>query len=128
MNKDEVLVNSSGTYRDANYHKLRYDLIPLGPLSELAKAYTYGASHYGERNWEGGMQFSRCYAAALRHMIAWWNGTDVDPDSKRARVKHLASAAWNIFALMHYCQVQTLADKWDDRPYQAELAEMNTGE
>lgn len=122
--EEVTLQNSAGTYRAANRHKLRYDLVPLGPLSELAKVYTSGANRYGDRNWEQGMSFSRCYAAAQRHLLAFWNGSEIDIDTGEDKVKHLAAAAWNIFALLHYSQVQTLRDQFDDRPYQIEMAEM----
>lgn len=74
----------------------------------------HGADKYGERNWEteNGMAWSRIYAAAQRHIWAWWSGEDNDPESGRSHIDH-ASAC--LMMLSHYAKnsdVFTL----DDRP------------
>jgi len=90
--------------------KLRFDLIPVYPLSELAKAYTVGAKKYADRNWEGGMKWGKYFAACCRHIYKWWNREKSDTETG---VHHLAAAVFCLFALMEY--EETHPDL-DDRP------------
>ena len=96
--------------RKDDQEKLRYDLIPVGPLAEIAKVYTIGAKKYADRNWELGIKWGRVYAALLRHVTAWWKGEQLDPKDGQ---HHLASVAWCALALMEYEQTHR---ELDDRP------------
>lgn len=94
--------------------KLRFDLLPVVPLKELARVYTVGAKKYAPRNWEKGFDYSRLYAAAQRHMTAFWGGEDMDDDSG---CHHLASAA---FCMLGIIEMQARNTGNDDRPYKVE--------
>ncbi len=87
--------------------KLRVDLLPVDALESIAEIMQFGAAKYGEHNWRKGMQWSRLYAACLRHLWAWWRGEDTDPESGLA---HLAHAACCIMFLIHYTKSQSGAD------------------
>lgn len=89
--------------------KSRYDLIPSGPLENLAAVYTFGAKKYADRNWEKGIRWGRVFGAIMRHMWAFWKGEDNDPETG---LPHPAHAAWGCFALLEY--MNTHRDK-DDR-------------
>lgn len=80
-------------------HKIRYDLLPPEGVEAVSDILTEGAKKYGARNWEGGMDWSRPFGAALRHLFAWWSGENKDPDSGRS---HLWHAATNLFFLITY--------------------------
>lgn len=69
-----------------------------------------GAEKYGERNWERGIAWSRVFAAALRHLWAWWRGENADPETG---LPHLAHAACNLLFLLAYHRRQIGPD---DRP------------
>jgi hypothetical protein len=90
--------------------KIRFDLIPMRPLFELAKVYTLGCVKYTDRNWEKGMGWCRVFAAILRHLFAWFLGQKNDPKDGQL---HLSSAAWGCFALMEYEHTHV---ELDDRP------------
>jgi len=95
MNHSDVQDNfSTGAKRDTQQGKLRYDLISPLALTRLAEIYTQGAEHYGDRNWEKGMPFTRVLASLERHLMAFKLGK-VDED-------HLAQMVWNGFALLHF--------------------------
>ena len=79
--------------------KLRYDLIPVRPLADLAEVYTVGAKTYTDRNWEQGIKWSRILAAMFRHLEAFRGGENRD---KESGCYHLASVAWGAFALLEY--------------------------
>lgn len=90
--------------------KAMFDLIPGGPLSQLAEVYTMGAKKYAPRNWEKGLKWGRVYAAIMRHLWAYWMGEDTDKESGKS---HLAHAAWGCFSLMEYAKTHP---ELDDRP------------
>ena len=90
--------------------KPRFDLIPPGPLRQIAEIYSYGAEKYEDRNWEKGMQWSRVYGATQRHLNAFWGGQNNDEESA---LSHLAHAAFGMLALMEYIRTHP---KLDDRP------------
>lgn len=83
----------TGSRRDTNIGKGRYDLLPMLALDRLARHYENGAVKYGDRNWELGQPLGRYMDSALRHLSKWMRGSN-DED-------HLAAAAWNIFSIIH---------------------------
>jgi len=84
----------TGAQRSGDAESQRYDLItPIG-LRRLAETYAEGAAKYGERNWENGFPASVLMNHALRHLNLWLYGDDSED--------HLAHAAWNLFAVMHF--------------------------
>jgi len=87
--------------------KIRFDLLPIAPLTEVAKVLTFGAYHYGDRNWEEGFSWSRCIGSVWRHFMKWCMGEDFDDESG---LHHLAHAVANCFFLMQYAITNKGAD------------------
>lgn len=79
--------------------KLRWDLLPIRPIVELVKVYTFGAEKYGDRNWENGLPDDRWYAAVMRHIASWRMGEKHDPESG---LHHLAHAMFGLVAIMFF--------------------------
>lgn len=102
----------TATKHDAN--KPRYDLIPPEAIGAVTQVLTMGAAKYGDRNWEKGMSWGRCFAACMRHLWAWWRGESKDPESG---LSHLAHAACNVFFLLAY-ETRSVGD--DDRAQEEE--------
>jgi hypothetical protein len=70
--------------------KTSMSAVPSGPLQELSLAMLEGALKYGRHNYrKAGVRSSIYYDAAMRHLMAWWEGEDVDPDSG---ISHLVKA------------------------------------
>ena len=90
--------------------KLRYDLLPVKPLREVVKVLTHGAKFYGDRNWEKGLAWHRCYGAIQRHINSFWEGEDLDPDTG---LPHLAHAICECMFLLEFARTHT---ELDDRP------------
>lgn len=82
-----------------DHGKTRFDLLPPEGVEAVAVILTNGATKYGDRNWEQGMDWSRPFGACLRHLFAWWGGEKLDRDSGKS---HLWHAACNIFFLITY--------------------------
>ncbi len=90
--------------------KIRVDLLPVSALLGRASVLTFGARKYGDRNWENGIAWSRCYGAALRHLYAWWDGQDLDEETG---LSHLCHAAAEIDFLIEFASTHR---ELDDRP------------
>lgn len=85
---------ATGSQRDTQQGKTRYDLIPVTSLTRLADLYARGAEKYDDWNWAKGQQYSRVYASMLRHVYAWRAGERTED--------HLAAVAWACMALMYF--------------------------
>ena len=94
--------------------KTPWHLMPPDALNQIAQVLEFGANKYGDRNWEKGMNWSRPFAALMRHMWAWWRGEDRDPETG---LSHLAHAGCCILFLLTY---QGHATGKDDRPHGTE--------
>jgi hypothetical protein len=77
----------------------RLDLLPPEPLDELARVYGMGALKYSDTNYLKGYPWRLSLGALLRHVEAWNEGEDYDPESE---LHHLAHAAWHCFSLMMF--------------------------
>lgn len=101
---------SDGVAERSPLSKIRLDLLPLAPLVEVGHVFTFGAQRYGDRNWEFGFSWMRCYGAALRHLWKWATGEDFDDESG---CHHLAHAIVNCMFLLEYYRTRK---EFDDRP------------
>lgn len=68
-------------------------------LIEVAKVAGFGARKYERYNFAKGYRWSLNFDAMLRHLLAFWGGEDLDPESK---LPHLAHAAWHCLALLSF--------------------------
>lgn len=96
---------ASGAVRDVATGKGRYDLIYPPALTRTALRLEEGAVHYGDRNWERGMNVSACYDSCMRHLQQFWMG-ETDED-------HLAAAMCNVMFMMFMVEERK---EFDDRP------------
>lgn len=92
---------------------------PLSTLSmpvayEVANGMLEGACKYGRHNYRRiGVRSSVYYDATMRHLAAWWEGQDIDPDSG---IHHVSKAIASLFVLRD----AMIHDKCaDDRPPRA---------
>jgi len=84
----------SGALRSDRTGRGRYDLVSPYGLKRLAVQYEYGGRQKGDRNWEKGFPISRAICSAIGHLYDYLTG-DRSED-------HLAAAAWQEFAAMHF--------------------------
>lgn len=90
----EELASGGRKYDDG---KLRYDLVPMEALEGLAKVLTYGASKYGDNNWQL-VESDRYIAAFYRHFHAWRKGETNDDESGYHHLEHcLANVAFLLY-------------------------------
>jgi dATP/dGTP diphosphohydrolase, N-terminal len=111
-NDDNSKDASIGVKHDAN--KPRMDLLPSGALIGAARVMTAGLEKYDPRNWERGLLWGSVYGAAQRHMTAFWNGEDIDPESG---LSHLHHAQCCLMFLAEYQARPALFGRFDDRSH-----------
>jgi hypothetical protein len=117
---EEVVVqddSGSAATKDTNpkdavgVKKAPMSVIPCGVLVEVANGLLEGARKYGRHNYRvAGVRSSVYYDATMRHLMDFWEGTDIDPDSGVHHVsKAIASlVVWRDAMLQDKCL--------DDRP------------
>lgn len=77
----------------------RFDLLPAGPLWQLAEHYGRGAKKYQDHNWRRGYKWSLNFAAMMRHAWAWWRGESIDAETGSS---HMVAVAWHAFSLIEF--------------------------
>ena len=72
--------------------KAQLDKVPTALMHEASKAMALGAQKYGPYNWRSKkVSSSIYYAAALRHLMAWWEGEDLDQESGGSHLGHVGA-------------------------------------
>lgn len=81
-----------GTKHDKG--KPQITLVPRAAIEGAAQALMFGAGKYGRDNYKKGFEQTRLLDAAMRHLIAYTDGEDLDPESGLSHLDHaLASVS-----------------------------------
>lgn len=113
----DVIQNKQAEKKDAREDvAIKYDgdkpnisLVPPMVLMEVASVFTQGAKKYKAYNYRG-LEYSRLYSAAMRHMLKWWSGQEINIDD--FNIHHLSHA---ITSLMMLREMIERGDGVDDR-------------
>lgn len=91
--------------------KVPFSCVPANVIGEIALGLMEGARKYRRHNYRVvGVRGSVYYDAALRHLMAWWEGEDIDKDSG---MSHISKALSCLVVLRD----SMLNENWtDDRP------------
>lgn len=81
----------AGSKHDAG--KEPVGLIPREAMLAEARVLAFGAEKYAAHNWRKGMRWSRLGDAAMRHLLAWLDGEDIDPETGLPHLAHLRCCA-----------------------------------
>ncbi|GAA5786123.1 dATP/dGTP diphosphohydrolase domain-containing protein [Chitiniphilus shinanonensis] len=68
--------------------KAPMSLLDRTALEQTAQVLAFGASKYSAHNWRGGFKHTRLTDSALRHIFAWLDGEDLDPESGLSHIAH----------------------------------------
>ncbi len=90
--------------------KAPWHLLPFDAIAGIVEVLAFGAKKYAARNWEAGMDWSRLFGAAMRHLTAWFHGEHKDPETGYS---HLWHAGCCILFLIAY-ELRGVGN--DDRP------------
>jgi hypothetical protein len=87
--------------------KVDLSLLPRVFLLEVAKAFMVGEKKYGRYNYTKGLKNSQLIAAALRHITAYNEGEELDPEDGQ---HHLGAAGACIAMLLRQVELGTNID------------------
>lgn len=80
--------------------KIRLDLVCPEFIEGVGEVLTYGANKYSANSWqELDNAVDRYYAAAMRHLMAYRKGKQLDEESGISHLKHVAA---NIMFLLYF--------------------------
>ncbi len=95
--------------------KVSFASLPMNVISEVAVGMTEGAMKYGAYNFrETPIKYSTYFDSTLRHLLTWWEGQDMDPDSG---LNHITKAITSLIVLRD----GMMHDGKDDRPPKTEF-------
>ncbi len=100
--------------------KVPFSTIPAPVLAEVGLALLEGAIKYRRHNYRvAGVRASVYYDACLRHLMAWWEGEDIDPDSG---LSHVTKAIAGLMVIRD----SMMKGNWnDDRPPKVDAGWVN---
>lgn len=91
--------------------KAPLSVVPMNVIAEIGVGMLEGAAKYGRHNYRGvGVRSSVYFDATMRHLIAYWEGQDTDPDSG---MSHLTKA---LCSLVVWRDAMARGQCEDDRP------------
>jgi hypothetical protein len=109
MAKTAVVVKPAPLGAKHDGEKPPMSLLDRKALEEVAKVLGFGAKKYAAHNWRGGISQDRLMSALLRHVHAFLDGEDNDPESG---LPHLAHAGC---CLMFALNMHLTRPDMDDR-------------
>lgn len=106
------MVSKESNPKDAvGIKKVPLSTVPAPFVAEVGLAMLEGALKYGRHNYRAvGVRTSVYYDAVIRHLTAFWEGQDIDPDSG---LPHIIKAAACLAVLR---DSQIIGNVVDDRP------------
>lgn len=84
--------------------KAPFALLSYAALEGTANVLKFGAKKYAPDNWRKGFMYRRLISAAMRHLMAFSDGADFDPESGLPHLDHAA------------CMIMFLQETWRTRP------------
>ena len=76
-----------------------WSLLPMKPVEEVVKVFTYGAKKYAPNNWKHEKDpWNKDMSAALRHIAEYQDGNKYDDET---RLNHLAHAVADLLIVLH---------------------------
>lgn len=88
----------------------RYDLIPVEALAEVARHYGRGAEKYAAHNWRKGYEWSKSFAALMRHAQQFWAGENIDEETGS---HHMAGVIFHALSLITFTKEHPeMDDRW----------------
>lgn len=99
--------------KNTNTRQLHH--LPQDALLTVGEVGEFGGRKYDDYNYrKPGIPWSALYDAAMRHLMAFWEGETLDPESE---LPHTAHAAWHCLVLTMYAlDPGYVYDPTDDRP------------
>jgi hypothetical protein len=107
--KEEEEEEKKGRADRFNDSKRQWNLMHLPSFEPMVQVLEYGAKKYSPNQWKKGFPITEIYDSLMRHMIAFMNGEDNDPESGLPHIGHIQCN------IMFMAYVKENHPKFDDR-------------
>lgn len=97
VKKEKIAKHKSGGKKGVKLEA--YGMIPVWPMSEVARVYGHGAAKYGDFNFLKGYNYTWSISALERHLADFKMGSSKDPDSG---LHPLAAVVFHALGLMEF--------------------------
>lgn len=101
-------MNQGGIKHDTG--KAPLSLLDRHAMEQIGAVLAFGAKKYAAHNWRGGIAYSRLLDAALRHLYAFADGEDLDPESGLPHVAHAGCCVVFLLGMMKHRP--DMDDRW----------------
>lgn len=98
-----------------NTGKLKWSLVSWKALGPMVRVLMFGAEKYDDHNWKKGLNWTEILESMQRHMNAFIDGEDDDPESKLSHVGHILCNA--MFLSYMFLFRKDLDDRFKDPNY-----------
>ena len=85
-----------------NQGKLKWSLVDFESLEDMVEVLEYGAKKYSAHNWKRGLKTTEVCESLMRHLFAYLNGEDNDPESGCSHVGHIQCNAMFLAYMMNH--------------------------
>jgi hypothetical protein len=72
-----------------NTGKLKWSLVSWKALAPMVRVLMFGAEKYDDHNWKKGLKYTEICESLQRHLNAFIEGEENDPESKLSHVGHI---------------------------------------
>jgi hypothetical protein len=111
---DGIPVKTTGVKLDAG--KAPINLIPSEFITLTAQVFNFGGKKYGNHNFRMGIGYSRLLDAAMRHLLAYNQGEELDPESGLPHLGHAsASIAMLVYMQAHHPALNDIYEQIKER-------------
>lgn len=105
---DQIANATGGVKHDGG--KPPMSLLSREALEQTAAVLEFGKNKYAAHNWRKGFDWSRPLSAAMRHLMAFNDGEDKDPESG---LSHLAHCLCDVMFVLEFEKTHPeLDDRW----------------
>jgi hypothetical protein len=96
-----------------NEGKIKWSLVSWKSLEPMVKVLMFGANKYSANNWKKGLKYSEVTESLQRHLNAFMEGENDDPESKLSHVGHILCNA--MFLSYMYLFKKDMDDRYVDK-------------
>lgn len=96
-----------------NTGKLRWGLVSWKALAPMVQVLEFGAKKYDDWNWTKGLKYTEVCESLLRHVHAFMQGENNDPESKLTHVGHILCNA--MFLSYMFLFKKVMDDRFKDK-------------
>jgi len=96
-----------------NEGKIKWSLVSWKALEPMVKVLMFGANKYSANNWKKGLKYSEITESLQRHLNAFVEGENDDPESKLSHIGHILCNA--MFLSYMYLFRKDMDDRYVDK-------------